>query len=116
MSTVYAYAAPFLPSPVEQTGLSNSPHKKRPKKLENKHTHTHTKKFTTVFIFNLEQKKGENSQLTSSVRGNKSSSIHENSGEQLAARGQQILLGAIPFIRILQEGKIVTLFSPSIYW
>lgn len=36
MSTVYVYAAPFLPSPVEQTGLSNSPHKKRPKKLAGK--------------------------------------------------------------------------------
>lgn len=41
------------------------------------------KQFITVFIFNLEQKKGENSQLTSSVRGNKSSSIRENSGECL---------------------------------
>lgn len=78
MSTAYVYAAPFLPSPVEQTGLSNSPQKRRPKKLVKKKI-----QFIAVFIFNLERNKGENSQLTSSVRGNKSSSIRENSGERL---------------------------------
>lgn len=36
MSTVYVYTAPFFPSLVEQTGLSNSPCIRRPKKLAKK--------------------------------------------------------------------------------